>query len=219
MIPNKPYSITPNGYDTAYHSKLVKSQLGKSNSHSPILNKASNAVLICSCSSLIPLKRVDVMIKVLAKLKLGLVHWVHFGDGPLRIELENLADKYEVSFEFQGNVSNDEILKYYAANYVDIFINLSSSEGIPVSIMEAQSASIPVLALDVGGCSEIVNDENGFPLPKEAKSYEIAKIISNYLSSTNAEKAKKRKLSYDNWGEKFNAKKNYTEFTEMLSQL
>lgn len=205
--------------DSAYQSKLVKSHLGKSNTNSPILNKASNEVLICSCSSLIPLKRVDVMIKVLAKLKLGLVHWVHFGDGPLRLELENLADKYEVSFEFRGNVSNDEILKYYAENYVDIFINLSSSEGIPVSIMEAQSASIPVLALDVGGCSEIVNDENGFLLPKEAKSSEIAKIISNYLSSTNAEKAKKRKLSYDNWGEKFNAEKNYTKFAEMLFQI
>ena len=189
------------------------------NTYSPIFDKKNNEILICSCSSLIPLKRVEVMIKVIARLKLGLVHWVHFGDGPLRLELENLVDKYEVSFEFQGNVSNEDILKYYSENYVDLFINLSSSEGIPVSIMEAQSASIPVLALDVGGCSEIVNDENGFLLPKEAKSSEIAKIISNYLSSTNAEKAKKRKLSNDNWGEKFNAKKNYTEFSDMLSQL
>lgn len=205
--------------DIAYHSKLVKFHLGKSNSHSPILNKASNEVLIGSCSSLIPLKRVDVMIKVLAKLKLGLVHWVHFGDGPLRLELENLVDKYEVSFEFQGNVSNGEILKYYAENYVDIFINLSSSEGIPVSIMEAQSAGIPVLALDVGGCSEIVNNENGFLLPKEATSSEIAKTISNYILSPSADKEKKRKRSYENWIEKFNAEKNYMEFTEMLIHL
>ena len=205
--------------DTTYHNKLVKSCLGKMNTYSPIFDKKNNEILICSCSSLIPLKRVEVMIKVIARLKLGLVHWVHFGDGPLRLELENLVDKYEVSFEFQGNVSNEDILKYYSENYVDLFINLSSSEGIPVSIMEAQSASIPVLALDVGGCSDVVNDENGFLLPKEAKSSEIAKIISNYLSSTNAEKAKKRKLSNDNWGEKFNAKKNYTEFSDMLSQL
>ncbi len=205
--------------DKTYHSKLVKFYLGKSNPHSPILNKANNELLICSCSSLIPLKRVEVMIKVMARLKLGLAHWIHFGDGPQRVELENLVDKYEVSFEFRGNVSNDEILKFYAENYVDLFINLSSSEGIPVSIMEAQSAGIPALVLDVGGCSEIVNNENGFLLPKEATSSEIAKTISNYLCFTNAEKAKKRKLSYDNWREKFNAEKNYTEFTEMLIQL
>ncbi len=205
--------------DTAYHSKLVKSHLGKSNTNSPILNKASNEVLICSCSSLIPLKRVDVMIKVLAKLKLGLVHWVHFGDGPLRLELENLADKYEVSFEFRGNVSNEEILKYYAENYVDLFVNLSSSEGIPVSMMEAQSAGIPVLALDVGGCSEIVNGENGILMNKNARTSELVEAISSYLSSDIESQTKKRMLSYQNWSGKFNAEKNYKLFAEELLSL
>lgn len=205
--------------DTAYHNKLVKSCLGKMNPYSPIFDKKNNEILICSCSSLIPLKRVDVMIKSMARLKLGLGHWVHFGDGPLRLELENLVDKYELSFEFRGNVSNEDILKYYSENYVDLFINLSSSEGIPVSIMEAQSAGIPVLALDVGGCSEIVNNENGFLLPKEATSSEIAKTISNYISSNHTIKAMKRKLSYENWRENFNAEKNYTQFNNMLSQL
>ena len=42
-----------------------------------------------------------------------------------------------------------------------MFINLSSSEGIPVSIMEAQSFGIPVIATNVGGSGEIVVSETG----------------------------------------------------------
>lgn len=41
---------------------------------------------------------------------------------------------------------------------------MSDSEGIPVSIMEAMSFGIPVIARNVGGMSEIVNEENGLLL-------------------------------------------------------
>ena len=44
---------------------------------------------------------------------------------------------------------------------VDLFLTVSANEGIPVSIMEAQSFGIPVIATDVGGISEIVNNVNG----------------------------------------------------------
>jgi len=42
-----------------------------------------------------------------------------------------------------------------------LFINTSSSEGIPVSMMEAQSFGIPILAMDVGGVREIVGPQTG----------------------------------------------------------
>jgi len=46
-------------------------------------------------------------------------------------------------------------------------MNLSETEGIPVSIMEAQSAGVPILATNLGGTSEIVNNENGFLVEKD----------------------------------------------------
>jgi len=46
---------------------------------------------------------------------------------------------------------HNDVLNYYASNPVDVFINTSSSEGLPVSIMEAMSFGIPVIATNVGG--------------------------------------------------------------------
>ncbi|MBL7789778.1 MAG: glycosyltransferase [Chitinophagales bacterium] len=205
--------------DFSYHDKIIVSHLGTLNTNTSLSAKNNNARIICSCSSLIPLKRVDRIIEVLASLQLHNFHWVHFGDGPLRAELENLANEFNLSAEFKGNVNNEEILKYYAENYVDLFINLSTSEGIPVSIMEAQSAGIPVLALDVGGCSEIVNNENGLLLPAEATNSDIAKAITEYLTSPQESIESKRSYSYENWKNNFSAEENYKEFVKMLTQI
>ena len=53
--------------------------------------------------------------------------------------------------EFKGRVLNKEVLKFYIDEVPDLFINLSSSEGIPMSIMEAMSCSIPVIATNNKG--------------------------------------------------------------------
>jgi glycosyltransferase involved in cell wall biosynthesis len=205
--------------DPKVHSNIITRYLGKNNACTPMESQDKRAFLICSCSSLIPLKRVDRIVKVLSRLRIGLVHWVHFGAGSLETEIESMAVKYEVSHEFKGDVANAEILQYYSKNYVDLFINLSSSEGIPVSIMEAQSAGIPVLALDVGGCSEIVNNENGILMNKNSTTTDLVEAISSYLSSDKESQSKKRMLSYQNWSEKFNAEKNYKLFAEELLSL
>lgn len=205
--------------DAEIHSKICTHYLGKNNPYTPVESKDKSTFLICSCSSLISLKRVDKIVKALSLLRIGLVHWVHFGGGPLESEIENLAIKYEVSHELMGDVANDVILEYYSTNYVDLFINLSSSEGIPVSIMEAQSAGITVLALDVGGCSEIVNNENGILLPANTRTFEIAQTVSNYLTSDINTQNRKRTLSYQNWNEHFNAERNYKLFAKELLSL
>src|SRR5690606_35919751 len=82
------------------------------------------------------------------------IQWHHFGDGPQMSLLER--EKSEISIKnltitLHGRVENSKIYDFYRYNPVDLFINLSSSEGIPVSIMEAISCGIPVVATNVGG--------------------------------------------------------------------
>ena len=50
---------------------------------------------------------------------------------------------------------------------LDGLINVSESEGLPVSMMEAQMAGLPVIGTDVGGVSEIVRPDTGILLPKD----------------------------------------------------
>ena len=144
------------------------------------------------------------------------LHWVHFGDGSLKKEIEFQANKMNLSFEIKGNVENNEILDFYNENFVDLFFNVSEFEGIPVSIMEAQSAGIPVLATDVGGTSEIVNNKNGFLIEKDFNVSSVVEIIQNYLNESPENIKLKRNLSHTNWLEKYTAEKNYTEFAQLI---
>ena len=194
------------------------SRLGKFNSRQPVISGKSGSVLVCSCSNLIPLKRIDRIIEVLSSLNVENLYWVHFGDGPLREELLQYAQKMlpNVQYEFKGIVPNNKILDFYAENYVDLFINLSSSEGIPVSIMEALSAGIPVVATDVGGTAEAVNEENGFLIPAEFENADVAEKINAYLSLSDEEKLSYRRRAYEFWRDNYEAEKNYTNFIRLI---
>ncbi|NJK95527.1 MAG: glycosyltransferase [Bacteroidales bacterium] len=48
-----------------------------------------------------------------------------------------------------------------------MFLNTSLSEGVPVSVMEALSFGLPVIATDVGGTGELINDEVGMLINPE----------------------------------------------------
>ncbi len=198
--------------------RVITSRLGKFNERTPLFTKYGNDFVICSCSNLIPLKRVDRIIAVLSKLKIDNLRWIHFGDGPLRTELEQIAKKMlpNVEYEFRGIVPNAEILDFYAIQYVDLFMNLSSSEGIPVSIMEALSAGIPVVATDVGGTAEAVNNENGFIVPADFNDDEVVQKIESYIALDEVTRQAYRHRAYEFWKENYEAERNYREFAELL---
>jgi glycosyltransferase involved in cell wall biosynthesis len=169
----------------------------------------------------IPLKRVEKILDVVSSIHGIKVNWTHFGDGP---QMKSLVQKAELkaqenlnfSFTFLGQKTNTQVRDFLSINFIDLFINLSETEGVPVSIMEAQSAGIPVLATNVGGTSEIVNNENGFLVEKDFNIEELVSIIQNYLSSTYEEKQQRRNASYENWKKNYNAETNYNEFVKLL---
>ena len=204
--------------DGKYNDKITVSRLGKFNHRQPLLSKINKHNIIISCSNIIPLKRLHLVIDLLYELDMEHLKWIHFGDGILREEIQKYAqEKLRTNaFEFKGIVSNPDILDFYAENYVDLFINVSESEGIPVSIMEAISAGIPVVATNVGGTSEIVNHENGFLIEKDFNIKDTAITIKNYLLSSEENKLNYRKNAYNFWKENYNAEKNYSIFVAKI---
>ena len=200
--------------------KVTVSRLGKFNDRQPNMDKPSDSVLICSCSNIIPVKRVDKIIEVISLLQTKKIRWVHFGDGPLRAELESTAANklQNIDFEFRGIVANNKILDFYAENHVDLFINLSASEGIPVSIMEALSAGIPALATNVGGTAEAVNSKNGFLIPADFDCRNVAQILDDYLNLPISEQNVYRQNAYDFWKENYDAAKNYAVFLRHIEK-
>jgi len=201
-----------------FKDKYELSYLGIENDHpfEPIKN-SNPQYLVVSCSRMVDIKRVDLIVKSLALIKNIQIKWVHFGGGELFDKIKKIAVTAipeNIKWELKGMVSNTEVLQFFKKNQVDLFINLSSTEGLPVSIMEALSYGVPILATNVGGTKEIVNNTTGILLPPgftiEEASSQIKRILNN---SRNIEY---RISIYNYWNIHFNAKLNYPAFCNKI---
>lgn len=204
-----------------FHSKnIVLSRLGtKDWGVENVVNKDIKQLVVVSCSYCIELKRIHLIIDALRMINDIEVKWIHFGGGELYEELlqqaKNLGKNIECNFV--GNKSNTEILQYYKNHYIDLFLNVSSSEGIPVSIMEAMSFGIPVIATNVGRTSEIVtNGENGILLDKDFNVSDLANYIRKFGSMSSREAYYWRKNARIAWENNYSAKDNYPKFFNMI---
>lgn len=178
-----------------------------------------NIFRIVSCSRVSDVKRINFIIESLAlldKCKFKIL-WTHIGGGELLTEMKKLASNKlkNIEFKFIGAISNTEVYDYYLSNPVDLFINVSSSEGLPVSIMEATSFGIPVLATDVGGTSEIVKDsESGYLLKENFEPEELREKIENIITMDEIKYKELRNSTRKLWEDKYQAKENYKKFVK-----
>ena len=208
-----------------FSDKYFLSRLGTSDPGSVNTSLGNNYLILVSCSAINKNKRVSLIIDSLILFNSRFpsinVRWYHLGGGN---ELSEYIERAEASLKnsaihcfMQGQLTQAEIFNFYKSIPVDLFVNVSENEGIPASIMEAQSFGIPVIATAVGGTPEIVNDTNGLLLSANPTPDEIAGTFYKVIT----EKKKwetKRILSRKNWEDNFNAEKNYNAFAaELLS--
>lgn len=177
---------------------------------------------IVSCSSAVSVKRIDHIIQALALCEQP-VHWTHIGGGPLLESLKKLAqdtigERANIAFQFLGGVSNQQVQEYYVTHPVDLFVNVSESEGLPVSIMEAMSYGIPVVATDVGGTGEIVTEQTGILLDKAFSPQELCDVLCHYAVLPQPEKESFRAGARKMWSDKFDGATNTTMFMDFLSE-
>lgn len=176
---------------------------------------------LVSCCHIAPVKRVELLAQSLALLagEKRKLHWVHFGDGEQLGSLKAYAAEHLkfMKTDFPGSVRNADLMKYYQKYPVDWFINTSSSEGLPVSIMEACSFGIPVLATDVGGTSEIVRPgETGFLLDAGFKPEDLAALLRRLFRQKKEERAALRAGCRRVWEENFCAASNFDRFAREI---
>lgn len=181
-----------------------------------------NVFKIVSCSNLVKVKRVSLIANALIGIENYRIEWTHFGDGPLKEELEEIASNNKNSnldIIFRGHVENKTLYEEYEKNQYNLFINVSSSEGIPVSIMEACSFGIPIIATDVGGTKEIVkNGYNGTLLNENFKISELQKCVISYIEMDDKQYESYSLGAYQMWHDNYNAEKNYSDFINFLKE-
>jgi glycosyltransferase involved in cell wall biosynthesis len=120
------------------------------------------------------------------------------------------------TYELMGKTPNELVYQYYFSNFVDLFINVSKHEGIPVSIMEAFSAGIPVMATNVGAVSEIVDSDCGYNLDIDFDEEEVSKLLNDFFNLSKEKNVNFRINAYHKWQNYFNSKKNYSMFYQHI---
>ena len=115
-----------------------------------------------------------VLIKAMAYLPKNIRLYIA-GEGPLREELEALADKLEVSRRVVFLGFRQDVADLLSA--CDLFCLPSKREGLPVSLIEAMAAGTPCLASDARGCADVMGDTTGHPLSRMATPADWADAI------------------------------------------
>lgn len=181
---------------------------------------------LISVSFCVPVKRIEkivdsVYLVALEKPDLK-IHWTHIGDGPLKEKMAAKAKEVfsatrNVSFSFEGGLDNADVVRFYQEKAVDLFINVSESEGIPVSIMEAMAAGVPAIATSVGGVPDLVNAQNGCILSSDPALDEIkAALIQMAVKAKDIEI---RRSAREQVAKHFSAEANYRRFIKRLESL
>lgn len=187
--------------------------------HSELKNLSIVSVSFCT-----KIKRVDKIIDAIAESAAILrekknITWTHIGAGPLLEELKTQAYKkltpLGIKWDMPGSKPNAEVKQYFEINRVDIFINASESEGVPVSIMEAMSYGVPTIAPDVGGIAELVSNEYGQLLSEMPSVSEIATAIVSM--STRCKEPECRLRAKQKIAKDYNAKSNYQSLIKLIN--
>ena len=185
-----------------------------------------NEFHLVSVSSITSVKRIE---RIIDSLELFLAKntnikcfWTHIGSGILEKKIKEYSFtklKYykNLKVSFLGEISNEKVREFYISNKVDMFINVSESEGTPVSIMEAMSMGIPAMGPCIGGIPELITAKSGYLLPEKPTIQEIAEGLERMLVLS---KNKDVRINAKRMVEvRFSAKKNYKTFVHEITSI
>lgn len=153
---------------------------------------SSTAVRLLCAGSLIPVKDHFMLLKAVELLRDRGVNLVLYlaGDGELRPRLEQEVSLHGLNdrVHFLGLLSHAALMELYTSGVISIAVLASADlgcglcEGIPVSLMEAMSCGIPVVATATGGIPELLDNGAGWMVPArdpQALSDALQLLIQN----------------------------------------
>jgi len=100
---------------------------------------------------------------------------IFYGEGPLRENLENMVKEKNLAeyIKVPGAIPHETLIEMYKNHKIDIVVLPSITmangehEGIPVALMEAMAAGVPVISTTTGGIPELLDNGAGILVPPE----------------------------------------------------
>jgi glycosyltransferase involved in cell wall biosynthesis len=158
-LPESKIKIITNGIDTSYYSPNLEVRLLMRNE----LHFSDNDFVIVFSGRLDPVKNFNLLLEVFdychksdENIKLLIV-----GDGPERSKIEQICREKNIYTHLIMVGQRADVLPYLRAG--DVFLLTSLTEQMPLTILEAMSVGLPVIASDVGDIRTIIDDgKDGF---------------------------------------------------------
>ncbi|MEK7647256.1 MAG: glycosyltransferase [Patescibacteria group bacterium] len=191
--------ILPNSINTDFFHPIVDGALQKKSKNTSTI--AGQTLIYIGRVSYE--KSIDIIIRALAAALQNLSHLqlIIVGDGPARIDLEKLTRDLgvETNVRFLGFCRGSDLLEVLWRG--DIFLTASKSENMPISILEAMAAGLPIIGVDALGVPEIVKDGlNGFIVAPDNPDLMAQKIVelagNNDLRNNFASASRELALNY-----------------------
>lgn len=129
------------------------------------------------------------------------------GDGPKKSDIVDFIKKNNLTMvRMMGELPRQDVLKVLGNS--DIFTLISRWEGLPLTILEAMSLGLPVVASHVGGIQEAVGSDNGFLVANRAQ--DISDALAALISS-NQLRIRLGQASHQKWQQQFSLSKMLKE--------
>jgi glycosyltransferase involved in cell wall biosynthesis len=150
------------------------------------LGLSPKTFLIVSMARIVARKRLDILvkaIKILQKAKPHQFHVIIGGDGPDRPLIRQLVDNYglEQITELPGWVSNEQKERFYQA--ADVFVLSSEYEGFPLTLLEAMSYGVAVVASKINSLCTLREGVDGLFFPI-GDCYKLSECIVNLMNDS-----------------------------------
>jgi glycosyltransferase involved in cell wall biosynthesis len=118
--------------------------------------------------------------------------------------------------DLKGWMNQDQIRNYYESVQVNVFLNISRAEGLPVSVMEAFSYGIPAIVTATVGNPEIVDESCGAVIPVDFNDDELVSEIMRLMLNPSLQD-EWRSGALNKFQRDYNASKNYRDFASALA--
>jgi glycosyltransferase involved in cell wall biosynthesis len=163
VAPRERFRVLPLGLDLQPLAEVDEALRASSRGE---LGIGGEEVLLIFVGRVVPIKRLDVLLRALAdarardpRIRLALI-----GDGEERPGLQRQAAELGIERDVLFLGYRRELGSLFAA--ADVAVLSSDNEGTPVSLIEAAAAGLPAVATDVGGVREVVGEETGILVPR-----------------------------------------------------
>jgi len=152
------------------------------------LNIEQDRLVIGCAGRMVPIKGYEILLSASSNIIRGdnSVCFVFTGDGPLKYQLENMANELQVSSHVRFTGFRSDIINIL--NCMDIFVIPSYYEGIPMVLLETMALGKAIVASEVGGIKEVIEHGSSGLLIEPGDPQALSKACNTLLKDSNLRK-------------------------------